>query len=366
MPTCLDTVIGLSQTVCNCFEDTPADYNTSDSGYYIDELEGLNLNMINAVSDCENGNVWDILTKARTNAIQDFKGDLLTQIGSYHKKSIENITYAIGSQKYTTAYNPASTYAGMRIVPRAIKNGIIKLNSIKLIFNVSTVIQCHVFNNLSSTALHSFTITTVANTASSSSALNYELPMYVDGDYVEYYIVYELPVSGYPLQNKIVCSSCLKWDIQCCDTPCFGNRVVKDQTWNNNLMVGGIKGDSWTDLDEATGTSNQNNGMILNITMNCNYDEFLCDNLDFDNGGLPLALAKAIQLKAGALTCDYILSSGQINRYILIDRERIMQKKSEFLKEYNSRIMWLAQNMDVSDSGCWACEPTMLFKGIMA
>lgn len=362
---CLDTVIGLSQNVCNCFEDMPQGYNTSDSGYYIDELEGLNLNMANAMSDCSEGSVWDILTKARTNAINDFKGDLLTQIGSYHKKTIENITYSIGSQKYTTAYNPGSTYAGLRIVPRQIVSGVIKLTNIKLIFNVSAVIQCHIFNSLSSTALYSFTVTTVANTPTASATLNYELPMYVSGEVVEYFLVYELPVAGYPLQNKIVCSSCLHWDIQCCADACFGNRIVKDQTWNNNLMIGGIKGDTWAELDTASGTSNQNNGIILNLTMNCNYDEVLCQNLDFDNGGLPMALAKALQLKAGSLLCDYILSSGQINRYIMIDRERILQKKSEYLKEYTNRILWLAQNIDVSDSGCYTCEPRMLYKGIM-
>lgn len=363
---CLDTSIGLSRTVCNCFEDVPQDYDVSDSGYYLDELEGINLKMAEGSADCAQGGMWDLLQKARTNAINDFKGDLLTQIGSYYKKTLENITYSIGSQKYTTAYNPATTYAGMRLVPKAVRNGIIKLNSIKLIFNVTTTIQCHIFNSLSSTALHSFSVNTTANTPSSSAALNYELPMYVDGDYVEYYIVYEMPVSGYPLQNKIVCSSCLKWDIRCCDEPCFGNRVVKDQTWNNSLMVGGIKGDTWQELDEQTGIGNQNNGMILNLTMNCNYEELICQNTDYTNGGLPMALAKSIQLKAGALLCDYVMSSGNINRFILMDRERIMQKKAEYLKEYQNRILWLAQNMDVGTDSCYYCESKMVYTGIMA
>lgn len=363
---CLDTAIGLSQTVCNCFEDTPTDYNTSESGYYIDELEGISLNMINAASDCENGSLWDLLSKARTNAVMDFKGDLLTQLGALYKKRIENITYSIGSQKYTTAYNSGTTYAGVRLVPRGIKNGVIKLNNIKLIFNVTTTIQCHIFNNLSSTALYSFTVNTTANLASQSSALNYELPMYVDGEQIEYYLVYENPVSGYPLQNKIVCSSCLKWDIQCCDEPCFGNRIVKDQTWNNNLMIGGIKGDTWTELDEASGISNQNNGIILNLTMNCNYESLICQNTDYENGGLPMAIAKSIQLKSGALLCDYILSSGQINRYTMIDRERILQKKAEYIKDYQNRILWLSQNIEIDSNGCYLCDVKMKYSGIMA
>src|SRR5690606_10747189 len=225
---CLETSIGLSQTVCNCFEDTPTDYNTSDSGYYLDELEGISLNMVNAMNDCENGNVWDILAKARTNAIQDFKGDLLTQIGSLNKKRIENITYNIGSQKYTTAYNAGKTYAGVRLVPRPINNGIIKINHIKLLFNSTVTVTCKIFNNLTSTALHTFTVNCTANMASQSATLNYELPMYVSGEQIEYFLVYEYPVGAFPLQNKIVCSSCLKWDITCCEDHCFCNRIVKE------------------------------------------------------------------------------------------------------------------------------------------
>jgi len=201
---------------------------------------------------------------------------------------------------------------------------------------------------------------------SQSSTLNYELPMYVSGDYVEYFIVYEYPVGGYPLQNKIVCSSCLKWDITCCEDPCFGNRVVKDQTWNNNLMIGGISGDTWEELYEQTGISNQNNGIILNLTMNCDYESLICDNIDYANGGLPMAIAKSIQLKAGALLCDYILSSGQINRYTMIDRERILQKKADYLRDYQNRILWLSQNIDTKSNGCYICEPNMRMSGIMA
>lgn len=64
MITCLDTVIGLSRTVCNCYEDQPADYDVSDSGLYIDELEGLNLQIAGGAADCEQGGVFDLLQKS--------------------------------------------------------------------------------------------------------------------------------------------------------------------------------------------------------------------------------------------------------------------------------------------------------------
>lgn len=361
---CLETVIGLSQTECNCVEDLPTDYNESDSGIYLDELEGLSLKLADSAADCGRGSLWDILQTARTNAIFTFKGDLLVQIGSQYKKTLESNTYAIGSQKYTTAYNPNTVYAGLRIVPRQIVNGKIKINTVSLIFNTTIVVQCHIFNNLSDTALQSFTVSCTANRVSSSSALNYELPMYVSGDEVEYFLVYELPVTARPLQNKIVCSSCLHWDIKCCQTACFGNRTAKDQLWNNNLMIGGISGDTWDDLDNQTGISNQNNGVIINLTLNCDYEDIVCSNLDFTNGGLPMAIATAVQLRAGAMVCDAVLSSGNINRYIMLDRERIQAKRIEYLSEYGKRVTWLSQNIDVSENGCYQCEQRMVKSGI--
>lgn len=364
---CIETIIGLSQTICNCFEDTPTDYNVSDSGYYLDELEGISLNLAQSASDCEQGSVWDILQKARTNAIIDFKSDLIVQVGSLYKKTIENNTYQIGSVKYITTYTPNTVYAGVRLVPKQIDNGKITINTVKYIHSTSgVVVNFSIFNNLSSTALHTFTITTVANQAASSATLGYELPMYVSGEQVEYYIVYEVPATGSPLQNKIVCSSCAKWDLRCCDEPCFGNRIKKDEMWNNSLMIGGIKGDDWDALDNASGTSNQNNGIILNVSLNCDYTDMICGNTDYSNGGIPMAMAKAVQLRAGALVCDYILSSGNINRYVMLDRERILAKKNEYITEYNTRVLWMAQNIDVSSYGCYECEPRSIFAGIMA
>lgn len=367
---CLDTAIGLSRTECVCFEDTPTGYNISDSGYYIDEAEGFNLSMAQGSADCEQGGIWDILLKARENAIKDLKGDLLVQLGVNYKKTIESNSYTIGSQKYTTSYNPGTTYAGVRIVPRQINNGVIKLNTVKLIMNTTGLIQLRLFNNLSSTPLQSFTISAVANQAISSAALNYSLPMYVSGEEIEYYLVYELPVSGLPLQNKIACSECLKWPVTCCDSPCFGNRIVKDQLWNNDIMIGGIKGNTWEELDEQTGSSNQNNGLILNITMACDYEDIICQNLDYGAGNLPtatgMAIAKCLQLKSAAYTISTLLTSQQVSRLNMSNREEIGYLRSRYMKEYNDRIMWLAKNMDVSQNGCYTCEPTMIKRGIMA
>jgi hypothetical protein len=363
---CLETIIGLSRSTCNCFEDTPDGYDESDSGLYLDELEGITLKMVEGASDCEQGGLWDLMTKARDNALKDLRADFLVQVGANYKKTIENFTYQIGSVKPQGTYNPGTFYAGVRLAPRQIRNGLMTLNHVKLLFNTSILVQCSLFNNLSDTPLETFSVNCVANVATQSAALNYELPMYEAGENVEYYLVYELPVTARPLATKISCSTCNKWPLDCCDDPCFGNRMVKDQMWNNNLMVGLIKGDTWDELDGQTGFGNQTGGIILNITMNCNYDDILCSNLDFGNGGIPDVLARAAQYRAGALLIAYMQASPNINRYTLMGGEQAVAKRAEYLREYSTRISWLSQHVDVTYNGCYYCEPRMIKAGIMA
>lgn len=366
---CLETAIGLSRTVCNCFEDTVEDYDVSDSGYYIDETEGMNLEMAGAQADCATGGIWDVLTRARESAINDLKGDLLVQLGTHYKKTIESMAYTIGSQKYTTVYNPGTFYAGVRLVPNQVRNGIITITTIKLLFDTSILVQCSLFNNLSDTPIETFSVNCTANRPSESAVLNYELPMFVSGEAVEYYLVYELPAVARPLQNKIVCSSCTGWNVTCCPTACFGNRHNKAETWNNNLMIGGIKGDTWEDLDEQTGIGNLNNGIILNITMNCDYEDLICQNMDYGLGQLMNAtgktIAKALQYRAAWYTLSSLLTTGNVSRLNMTNREEIVILKSTFKSEYDKRVLWLSQNMDTSNNGCYYCESNMFKGGIL-
>lgn len=366
---CLETAIGLSRTPCNCLEDTPDNYDTSDSGYFMDELPGFEIGAIGGAADCAKGGLWDIMELARQTAIKDLKADLLVQLGTNYKKSIETMSYTIGSVKYTGVYNPGTFYAGVRIVPKQIRNGLIKLSTIKLLFDTTITVQCSLFNNLTDTPLHTFSVNCTANRASESAALNYELPMFISGEYVEYFLVYELPVSARPLQNKINCSSCSGWTITCCETPCFGNRHNKSEQWNNSIMIGGIKGNTWTELDEQTGSANQNNGIILNIVTGCDYEDIICNNLDYGTGNqvnaTGLTIAKALLYKADANAYDWVLSSQNVSRGVMTDKEGMTNKKNEWKSEYNTRVAWLAQNMDITNNGCYFCEPRMFKGGIL-
>src|SRR5689334_6951124 len=100
--TCLQHVIGLSQTSCNCYDSgKPVDFNTSDSGIYLDEIEGFPIDTVKFVGDCATGDLWDLMTQARTEAILQSRVDLLNYIGTLTKRKRHPFKGLIGSDKKT-------------------------------------------------------------------------------------------------------------------------------------------------------------------------------------------------------------------------------------------------------------------------
>ena len=71
---CYENIIGLSRTECTCYDDDkPADFDTSESGLYLDELEPLD--QLEGLDNCEKGSVWEAMEKARENAVRFFIQD---------------------------------------------------------------------------------------------------------------------------------------------------------------------------------------------------------------------------------------------------------------------------------------------------
>ena len=74
-----ETIIGLSDTECDCFDaDKPADFNTSVSVLFI--TDHIRINDFGDLSNCGNGSIWDIMNKARKSSINQFAELTLTKI----------------------------------------------------------------------------------------------------------------------------------------------------------------------------------------------------------------------------------------------------------------------------------------------
>lgn len=358
---CLNKIIGLSETNCSCFtNDIPVDAATSRSGLFLDQLEGINLKLVDAVEDCEEGGLWDILAKSRDNAIKDFKSDLASAMLQRYKYKRQPFTGIIGTQKFKNTLSIGENYAGVEFYLDEILGGTMEVRRIGLLFSQTVSFTIYVYGNADDQLLASYSVTSAAN-----QLTWYDLPTPLQlamsnnsGENPRYYFIYELADAAQPKDNQAGCgcsSSVYKyyWD---CRSPRFPS-YEKDR-WSEYLMQTGVQGNSIPDRDNWT-TTNYMNGLMFDVAFKCAVKDLICTEVpDYANNELALVMAYAVRYKAGQLLIDKVLASGNISRFTMMDRERLMGKKNTYVKEYLQRIDYLAAQINHRQNDCLICNDT--------
>jgi len=357
---CLSYAIGLSRTTCECFDSgKPSNANTSDSGLYIDELEGLRLNAIKSTADCEAGGLWSILERARDNSRIAFKSDLMTSlIERKLTQKREPFKGVIGAAEFKNTLSVTNTYAGVRIYCANIISGVMTIDRIGLVFGGAGTFDVEVYNSYSSTPIATYSVTSTTNSLTWFT-LTTPLELVMNDNYSEnpnYYIIYETAGNPQPKDIKASCgcnSSMYKyyWNPS---SPVF--KSYEKYRWSEYIMLTGTQGDTLTERADWA-TNGYLNGLMLDVNFRCNTSELICkQNLNYEANPLALAMAYAMRFKAGAIVIDEILSSSQINRYTMMDRETMSDKRNKFIKEYNTRVQWIAKEMNWKANDCLKCN----------
>ncbi len=349
---CLQDIIGLSRTTCSCFDDESS-YNLSESGYYVDELEGMNILTLDKVTDCGTGSIWEMLDKARTLAINDFQTDMVAALSQSYKASMKTFSGNIGKTQWSGTRNANYTLSGLTIIPLRAQKGIFRLNSLYVAMNEVGSFNGKIYStdqNEDDDPLHTFTAVIPIAQKWTQVSLDLELAMASnDGGDIAYFVVIEN--NGVKMMNNAL--ACCGFKPNC---RVFGNEYRTDRLWYNYLKVGGVQGNDFEGLNGCKPMENYMNGMRLDVTISCDAKDAICDNLDFSGGGNAAVIAKALQYKSGYHVAYQILSSTTINRYTMMDREELFAKKNMYQKEYEARIKYLSTNLNVAENGCWTCD----------
>lgn len=346
---CLENIIGLSRTECPCYdENKPVDAEVSKSGIYLDELQGLDLKLIGADIECGDGDVWNKMEKALDISNNTFRTDILSAITEYASARRKPFNGKIGEVKKRAIRLAMTNFMGVIIQGCNIKGAEFTLKGISTLMDATTIFDVFIYNNIQDDPI--LQIPGVESTANQVKAnpltpnSNLTFPLYTtECDTLEYYIVY-VPQGFNPYDNKVSCGCSRK------------------QPWEQWFDVQGVTGDdvSTTDLREDLLRNEFANGLILDLTINCNTQDLICggENVDLDYTNDPIArvTATAIQYKAGETLLNDILSSGNINRYTMMSRESLYGKRNHYASEYGNRIQWLSENMSINGNDCLGCN----------
>jgi len=360
---CFENIIGISRTECVCYPDQSAQYNTSESGLYLDELETLP--QLNGLTNCEDGNIWQILDKSREQAILSFIADMNGELIKNFRLKRKPFKGLIGRNMWKTTHSLAlNSYAGLTMYCADIVSGIVNIQKIGLLFDTSTSFDVIITDNLNN-IYGTYTVTSVANTYTEFTLpMPLELPLHSEQiDNLQYYIYYQ--VNGFnPLNNDLSCGCGGFKPIFDLHNPyCSGSQTPNNKSfpgWANFFMVAGWKYTTlptFYDEDFDIGTDNYMYGLTLTVDVKCKTTEVLCkDSLDFDGNPLAHGMAQMIRYKASEILITDLLRSTNLNRSTMMNAEQLIAFRNENIIRYNELKSWFIENVDIKTNDCFQCK----------
>lgn len=352
---CLENIIGLSQTTCECLTDQlPAeselsDYNVSASGIFLDELEGFNINIAGGANNCAKGGIWDRMYSSVNIAKDEFKKHLLSCVAQKYQPRLKNFSWQLGESTFKgTLTNITGTHAGTRISPMQIKGGFIYIKRIGVLINQSAPVTLQIWSDVDGGTLifenGSTPLDATADTLTWGAITPLELPMWTaDGHYIRYYVLMLLNGTFKPKSNKSDCG-------------CGG--VKPYAQWIDLL---GVHGSDTNNLAGFKTDGKYMNGITVDVDIKCKMSEVICSSeypLDFENDPGAMNMATCIQLRAGAKLYEEILSSENINRFTMLNREQIAEKINLWNTQYQQAILALCEDINIGANDCYVCKIT--------
>lgn len=334
MKPCFEDLIGLSELDCECFEIANEALKSSKLNLFVDDLEGIDLQLIQNAIGCGEELV-DSFERIYKSSVNFFESDLQVAIGENYKQKNKTYTGKIGETKYTATI-PTDNYAGLKLKTQHVEGAAIVVNSISLFFNNTGTIVIQVYKN-DEKMDQEYTIEITQQKHNFNLPSPLILPIVENGIRNDYHFVYQVG-DLQPMNNKSSCG-------------CSGVETLRSKF----LTAQGIKTNTLSDftLDVAHAF-----GLSLNTVISCSVDNLICSFMTEDiylrRSGM------ALWYKMGVLLIEKLFASREINFDTFSDREYLYTRKKKFQSNYNNLVMWLAENSKINESNCFICDSTKI------
>lgn len=344
---CLENIIGVTETDCECLTTKLGDkkvnnvpwYKISRSGLFLDRLPGIiGIKGSDAATPCDD-ELAVFYETAIKDAVKCMHNDLVTGL----LRKFRQIKLAYSGQALSTSYqvnHPLSgNYAGVCIRTAGMKGGSLNINVIYAMFEQTveefTIKVYRAFRGSDALEhLDDIAVSTLANAIKPtvlSEPKSY--PLCEQG--YDYYFLYEAPEFS-PKDNTIACG---------CGS--------SEAHLNEYAQFNGVEGD--ISSPHAFATDSYGKGLAFDLSIGCDTGAVVCDLYrrfqDFN-----IVMSHAARFKAGEIVQELVLNSDDINRYTMMNREYLWGKRNHFRAEYNDRIEWMIETADLSNYDCFICN----------
>ena len=344
---CFENVIGLSRTDCPCVDERPIEAGISASGLFLDELPGLSLRMADSAKDCGSGGLWDMMDKARENAIKDFRADLGRAIlqGTDARRRDGISTIGMDKNAARTGVALLNAYHGMTIQTAKVKGGRFRVLAIATAFKgtvpATIEIVAYARTEEATEELGSYTLP-----CQSGKVIWTDLPEPLELSMSElgssnprFWFLYE-PTHGLQAMNCEISCGCggfkPSWNER---SPQYLSSNQKDgMLWAEWAMAAGTKGDDLSDRSEWS-TCNPSQGLMLKVQFECDITSTFCPDMpNYEFDAVQQVMAHAIRFKAGADLITQLLKSTRIDRYTMTAGEVLAETRDGYMTEYTNRV----------------------------
>jgi hypothetical protein len=362
---CLDYMIGLSRTDCEC-ANLPEGFDISNSGLYISDL--YDYGMFRGLATCDYGDdFWIAVSDSLEEAKLKIRKDIIE--GLLKRNSVRPAwNGAIGRVNgKLPVLSVDGQYAGVRWFCADVVGGKAIITKIGTYFSATGTVDLIIYNNKNE-YIEGYTLNTIADKHVENvlpEAL--ELPLHDDMlDNVEYFFFVLTDAGNRPRNNDVDCKCGSSKPYFNCTSPPFETATDRNRGWMKWVMVGGYHGDG-TELDDQSCTTNLvMYGLTFpEVRFYCELSDIFCEHTwDYENSTVDLTVAFALRYAACEILADKIFLSSEFSRENLVNGEILAQYKLEWHDEYLKCMAYLEQNYPADETDCIVCKEPMGLKKI--
>lgn len=341
-PNCFTGLIGLMRTECECLGSAPSGAEDSESGLFLAELEGLNLQQVQAASGhCDE--FWEMMVRARDEAEKQADADLLAEVRKMVGDKRKPIRSQIGDDSASRKLvDVPKTYHGMTVQLAHMVGGTATLHRIGGKFDFTGTVDIDVYDRYEDLPIASYTINTVAGKTTWTAITPLELDMDATGsDNARYWFLYT-PGGHQPYNVKIHCGcGGTSWKPNWSSTSPYYESSVQRHGWGWAwwAMASGIKGDDLT-VREDWSVDNETQGLLLDMQFTCNGLTTLCHDGYDPTDPIQLTRAYARLYLAGYKLLTMVKMSSNPSFWTNLNGEGIEALRKTYFEEYRNRIGW--------------------------